>query len=246
MALVEEFLIGWREDDSRELSFLSGEERMAVENSFLSGEETVAVENSFLICWREDGSREEFLIGWSEDDSRTEFLIGWREGGSREEFLIGWREGGSREQFLIGWREDCDNVQRKVMWTLFFKHWLFLCSALTRIAQNDCLPHNVYVYFLCGLMCTWIHESVAELICMRFFSDVLTYCVMLQAFIYAIARRQMFMMCARARVCVCVIHWHCWAQLSMLNMEKRYRNEIIIIIIIKDQNRYQSVNQWIG
>ena len=48
------------------------------------------------------------------------------------------------------------------------------------------LPHNVYVYFLCGLMCTWIHESVAELICMRFFfptSDVLTYCVMLQAFI---------------------------------------------------------------
>ena len=27
----------------------------------------------------------------------------------------------------------------------------------------------MYVYFLCGLMCTWIHESVAELICMRFF-----------------------------------------------------------------------------
>ena len=55
------------------------------------------------------------------------------------------------------------------------------------------LPHNVYVYFLCGLMCTWIHESVAEFICMCvcvcvcvcvfFFSDVLTYCVMLQAFI---------------------------------------------------------------
>ena len=30
------------------------------------------------------------------------------------------------------------------------------------------LPHNVYAYFLCGLMCTWIHESDAELICMRF------------------------------------------------------------------------------
>ena len=53
------------------------------------------------------------------------------------------------------------------------------------------LPHNVCAYFLCGLMCTWIHETDAELICMRFFffffffffSDVLTYCVMLQAFI---------------------------------------------------------------
>ena len=49
----------------------------------------------------------------------------------------------------------------------FFFQTLFLCSTLTRIAQNDFLPHNVYVYFLCGLMCTWIHESVAEFICMR-------------------------------------------------------------------------------
>ena len=31
---------------------------------------------------------------------------------------------------------------------------------------------------------------------------------------------------------VCVIHWHCSVQLSMFNMEKRYRNKIIIIIII--------------
>ena len=36
--------------------------------------------------------------------------------------------------------------------------------------------------------------------------------------------------CARARVCV--IHWHCSAQFSMFNMEKRCRNKIIIIIII--------------
>ena len=35
----------------------------------------------------------------------------------------------------------------------------------------------------------------------------------------------------RARVCVCVVHWHCTAQLSMFNMEKRFRNKIIIIII---------------
>ena len=50
--------------------------------------------------------------------------------------------------------------------------------------------------------------------------------------LYAIVRRQMFMMCARARARVCAIHWHCSAQLSMFNMEKRYRNKIIIIIII--------------
>ena len=62
----------------------------------------------------------------------------------------------------------------------------------------------MYVYFLCGLVCICIHESDAELICMWFFvclfvwgflllffflfffvvffSDVLTYCVMLQDF----------------------------------------------------------------
>ena len=35
-------------------------------------------------------------------------------------------------------------------------------------------------------------------------------------------------------MCVCVyvvVHWHCSVQLSMFNMEKRYRNKIIIIII---------------
>ena len=79
-------------------------------------------------------------------------------------------------------------------------------------------------------MCTWIHESDAELICMRlFFSDVLTYCVMLQAFICYCSFVRCFW---RARVCVCVVHWHCTAQLSMFNMEKRFRNKITIIIII--------------
>ena len=38
------------------------------------------------------------------------------------------------------------------------------------------------------------------------------------------------------RACVCVIHWHCTAQLSMFNMEKHYRNKIIIIIIIKGKD----------
>ena len=31
-------------------------------------------------------------------------------------------------------------------------------------------------------------------------------------------------------VVVVIVHWHCSAQLSMFNMEKRYRNKIIIII----------------
>ena len=63
---------------------------------------------------------------------------------------------------------------------------------------------------------------------MRYFSDVLTYCVMLQAFICYCSSSDVY----DVRACVCVIHWHCSAQLSMFNMEKRYRNKIIIIIII--------------
>ena len=38
--------------------------------------------------------------------------------------------------------------------------------------------------------------------------------------------------CVRACVVVVIVHWHCSAQLSMFNMEKRYRNKITIIIII--------------
>ena len=48
-------------------------------------------------------------------------------------------------------------------------------------------------------------------------------------------------MCVRAcvRVCVCfvIVHWHCSAQLSMFNMEKRYRNKIIIIIETGSQSQ---------
>ena len=70
-------------------------------------------------------------------------------------------------------------------------------------------------------------------VCGFFFSDVLAYCVMLQAFIcYCSFVRCFWRTRARARACVCVIHWHCTAQLSMFNMEKRFRNKIIIIIII--------------
>ena len=49
---------------------------------------------------------------------------------------------------------------------------------------------------------------------------------------------------ARVRVymCVCVVHWHCSAQLSMFNMEKRYRNKIIIIINLRLENVAQSTH----
>ena len=66
-----------------------------------------------------------------------------------------------------------------------------------------------------------------------FFSYVLTYSVMLQAFIwYCSYARCLWCMCVCVCVCVAVVfHWHCSAQLSMFKMEKRYRNKIIIIII---------------
>ena len=104
---------------------------------------------------------------------------------------------------------------------------------------------------MCGLMCTWIHESDAELICVWWFFLFVCLFVCLFVFLrcfnilcYAsgfymlLFFRKMFLMRARARVCVCVcvcvcvVHWHCTAQLSMFNMEKRFRNKIIIIIII--------------
>ena len=60
--------------------------------------------------------------------------------------------------------------------------------------------------------------------------------------------RQMFMMhvcvcvvCVCVCVCVVVVivHWHCLAQLSMFNMEKRYGNKIIIIIINPHQKNFK-------
>ena len=52
---------------------------------------------------------------------------------------------------------------------------------------------------------------------------------MLQAFICYCSSSDVY----DVRVCAgaCVIHWHCTAQMSMFNMEKRYRNKIIIITI---------------
>ena len=57
--------------------------------------------------------------------------------------------------------------------------------------------------------------------------------------------RQLFMMHVCVCVCVCVVvvivHWHCSAQLSIFNMEKCYRNKIIIIIIILNGKQHTTL-----
>ena len=67
------------------------------------------------------------------------------------------------------------------------------------------LPDNVYVYFLCGLMCTWIHESVAEFICMRFFFlrcfNILSYASGFYMLVFVVR----CLCCARVRARVCVL-----------------------------------------
>ena len=81
---------------------------------------------------------------------------------------------------------------------------------------------------------------------MRFFLRCFNILCYASGFYMLLFFRQMFLTIASARararararvcvcvcVCVCVVYWHCTAQLSMFNMEKRFRNKIIIIIII--------------
>ena len=115
-------------------------------------------------------------------------------------------------------QNDFDTLCSKWFWHTVLK------KILTHCAQNDFLPHNVYVYFLCGLMCTWIHESVAELICMRFFSDVLTYCVMLQAFICYCSSSDVYDVRACALACVLFIgivqsNWACLTWKSAIEIK---------------------------
>ena len=123
----------------------------------------------------------------------------------------------------------------------FFKHWLFLCSTLTRIAQNDFLPHNVYVYFLCRLTCTWIHESVAELICMCFFLrcfNILCYASGFYMLLFVVR----CLWCARMRARVCVLfigivqrNWACLTWKSAI--------EIKSLLLLLTSQQQASVSQ---
>ena len=49
---------------------------------------------------------------------------------------------------------------------MHFKSYLFEANLDRKTVSKS--THNVYVYFLCGLVCTHIHESDAKLICMYF------------------------------------------------------------------------------
>ena len=122
----------------------------------------------------------------------------------------------------------------------FFFQTLFLCSTLTRIAQND-----FFFFFFCPIMCMYIscvglcvhgfmNPLPSSFVCVFFFFffircfNILCYASGFYMLVFVVR----CLCCALARARVCVIHWHCSAQLSMFNMEKRYRNKIIIIIII--------------
>ena len=74
-------------------------------------------------------------------------------------------------------------------------------------------------------MCICIHDSNVEL-----------YNVMLQAFVHFVHSSNVYdvCVCVCVHVCACafVVPLYCSGQLSMFNMEKLYRNKIIIIIII--------------
>ena len=50
--------------------------------------------------------------------------------------------------------------------------------------------------------------------------------------------------CVCVCVCVVIVHWHCSAQLSMFNMEKRYRNKIIIVITYHCVVLCCDTNRW--
>ena len=88
------------------------------------------------------------------------------------------------------------------------------------------------MYISCVGLCVhgFMNPLPSWFACGFFFSDVLTYCAMLQAFICYCSLSDVYDVSACARVCA--FYWHCSAQLSMFNMEKHYRNKIIIIIII--------------
>ena len=120
---------------------------------------------------------------------------------------------------------------------------LFLCSTLTRIAQNDFYPIMYRsMHISCVGLCVhgFMNPMPSWFVCVFFFPlrcfNILCYA---SGFYMLLFFRQMFLMRA------CVVHWHCTAQLSMFNMEKRYRNKIIIIIIIMVFNFKQCYNSLV-
>ena len=95
-------------------------------------------------------------------------------------------------------------------------------------------PRNVYVYFLCGLVWTCIHESDAELSCMCF-SQAFNILCCASGFYMLLFLRQMFVthVCVCGYVCVCVVHLHCSAQLSMFNMDSAIEIKSLLLLLLQ-------------
>ena len=122
---------------------------------------------------------------------------------------------------------------------------------------ND-FPPIICMYISCVGLCVHVFMNLMlSWFVFFFFSDVLTYCVMLQAFIcYCSYVSCLWCVCVSVCVCVCVcvharvcvvvviVHWHCSAQLSMFNMEKRCRNKIIIIIMLSNPQSTTLPGAW--
>ena len=116
------------------------------------------------------------------------------------------------------------------MWThFFFSNTDYFCALLS--------PELLKMIF-CPIMCMYI--SCVGL-CVHVFMNPLPswfVCVFSQMFYILCYASGFYMLLFVVRCLWCahvrarVIHWHCSAQLSMSNMEKCYRNKIIIIIII--------------
>ena len=84
---------------------------------------------------------------------------------------------------------------------------------------------DLYAFFVCLFVFCFLFCFVFFLRCF----NILCYA---SGFHVIVLSSDVFDEHARAHVCMCVVHWHCTVQLSMFNMEKRFRNKIIIIIII--------------
>ena len=128
-----------------------------------------------------------------------------------------------------------------------------MCSTLTRIAQNDFYP-IMYMHISCvglcvhgfmNLMPSWFVCGFLFCFVWFFFSDVLTYCTMLQAFIcYCSFVRCFWCACACVCVCVCVCvlfigivqrNWVCLRWKSAIEIELLL---LLLLLLLNPKNHW--------
>ena len=123
---------------------------------------------------------------------------------------------------------NCDDTHRCVVKDSYHLHycWRYLCNCEDTGVLLRTHTTCITVDAICATVMT--HRGVL----LRTLTTCITVdaiCATVMTQVMLLFFRQMFL--TRAH-CVCVVHWHCTAQLSMFNMEKCFRNKIIIIIII--------------